>query len=42
MRIDWGYIQDWVAVKELNLSHYIGETIVLTKYAHYNNLVEVP
>ena len=29
----------WVAVKELNFSYYIGETITVTVYAHYGNLI---
>ena len=29
----------WVAVKELNLSYYIGETLSLTVYTHYGNLI---
>ena len=28
---------DWVAVKELNLSCYIGETRLFTIYTHYGN-----
>ena len=28
----------WVAVKELNLSYYIGETLLFTIYTHYGNL----
>ena len=27
----------WVAVKELKLSYYIGETLLFTIYAHYGN-----
>ena len=30
---------DWVAVKELNLSYYIGETQLFTIYTHYGNLI---
>ena len=26
---------DWVAVEELNLSSYIGETILIAVYTHY-------
>ena len=29
----------WVAVKELNLSYYIGETLVFTIYTHSGNLI---
>ena len=29
----------WVAVKELNLSYYIGETLLLTIYTRYGNLI---
>ena len=29
----------WVAVKELTLSYYIGETLLLTLYTHYGNLI---
>ena len=28
----------WVAVQELKLSYYIGETLVFTIYTHYDNL----
>ena len=28
----------WVAVKELKLSYYIGETLLFTIYTHYGNL----
>ena len=28
----------WVAVKELNLSYYVGETLLFTIYTHYGNL----
>ena len=28
----------WVAVKELKVSYYIGETLVFTIYTHYGNL----
>ena len=30
---------DWVAVKELKLSYYIGETLLLTIYTHYGNFI---
>ena len=30
---------NWVAVKELNLSYYIGETLLFTIYAQYSNLI---
>ena len=30
---------DWVAVKELKLSYYIGETLLFTIYTHYGNLI---
>ena len=29
----------WVAVKELKLSHYFGETLLFTIYSHYGNLI---
>ena len=29
----------WVAVKELDLSYYIGETLLFTIYSHYGNLI---
>ena len=29
----------WVAVKELKLSFYIGETLLFTIYTHYGNLI---
>ena len=29
----------WVAVKELNLNYYIGETLLFTIYTHYGNLI---
>ena len=29
----------WVAVKELKISYYIGETLLFTIYAHYGNLI---
>ena len=29
----------WVAVKELNLRYYIGETLLITIYTHYGNLI---
>ena len=32
----------WVAVKELKLSDYIGETLLFTTYTHYGNLIQVP
>ena len=28
----------WVAVKELKLRYYIGETLLFTIYTHYGNL----
>ena len=39
-----GYVQSdsqeyWVAVKELKLSYYIGETLLFTIYTHYGNLI---
>ena len=34
--------QNWVAVKELKLSYYIGETLLFTIYTHYGNLIYVP
>ena len=30
---------DWVAVKELKLSYYIGETLLFTIYTHPGNLI---
>ena len=30
---------DWLAVKELKLSYYIGETLLFTIYTHYGNLI---
>ena len=32
-------ILDWVAVKDLILSYYIGETLLFTIYTHYGNLI---
>ena len=32
-------VVDWVAVKELKLSYYIGETLLFTIYTHYGNLI---
>ena len=29
----------WVAVKELKLNYYIGETLLFTIYTHYGNLI---
>ena len=29
----------WVAVKELKLSYYFGETLLFTMYTHYGNLI---
>ena len=29
----------WVAVKELKLSYYLGETLLFTIYTHYGNLI---
>ena len=34
-----GWCLYWVAVKELKLSYYIGETLVFTIYSHYGNLI---
>ena len=31
--------QYWVAVKELKLSYHIGETLLVTIYTHYGNLI---
>ena len=31
-------LQNWVAVEELNLSYYIGETLLIAIYTHCNNL----
>ena len=34
------WAQDWVAVKELKLSYYIGETLfTIYIYTHYGNFV---
>ena len=30
---------NWVAVKELKLSYYIGETFLFTRYTQYSNLI---
>ena len=30
---------NWVAVKELRISYYIGETLLFTIYTHYGNLI---
>ena len=35
-------LANWVAVKELNLSYYIGGTLLFTIYTHYCNLSLVP
>ena len=32
-------LSSWVAVKELELSYYIGETLLFTIYTHYGNLI---
>ena len=32
----------WVAVKELKLSYYIGETLLFSIYTHYGNLIQIP
>ena len=32
----------WVAVKGLISSYYMGETIRITMYTHYGNLIQVP
>ena len=38
-RKSWKYLlKGWVAVKELNLSYYIGGTILITICTHYGNL----
>ena len=34
-----GTKKDWVAVKELKLSYYIGETLLFTIDTHYGNLI---
>ena len=31
--------KNWVAVKELNLNYYIGETPLFSIYAHYCNIL---
>ena len=35
----WSFVLVWVAVKELKLSYYIGETLLVTTYSHYGNLI---
>ena len=35
----WSLRVNWVAVKELKLSYYIGETLLFTIYTHYGNLI---
>ena len=30
--------EDWVAVQELKLSYYIGETLLFAVYTHFGNL----
>ena len=37
-----GFRVYWVAVEELKLSYYIGETLLFTLYTHYGNLISVP
>ena len=32
-------LTNWVAVKELQLSYYIGETLLFTIYTHNGNLI---
>ena len=34
-----GTVVAWVAVKELKLSYYIGETLLFTICTHYGNLI---
>ena len=34
-----GHAGNWVAVKELKLSYYVGETLLFTTYTHYGNLI---
>ena len=31
--------RNWVAVKELKLSYYIGQTLLFTIYTHHGNLI---
>ena len=33
---------EWVAVKELNLNYYIGETLLFTIYTHPGNFIQIP
>ena len=33
------FLNDWVAVKELKLNYYIGETLLFTIYTLYGNLI---
>ena len=33
---------NWVAVKELSLSYYLGETLVFATYTHDGDLIQVP
>ena len=37
----WARVSEncWVAVKELKLSYYIGETLLFTMYTQYGNLI---
>ena len=35
--LSWPFL--WVAVKELELSYYVGETLLFTIYTHYGNLI---
>ena len=39
--LDAAMVFKWVAVKELKLSYYIGETLLITIYiyTHYGNLI---
>ena len=32
----------WVAVRELTVSYYIGETVLATTYIHYGNINGIP
>ena len=42
VRVYMGFRVYWVAVRELKVSYYIGETLLFTIYTHYGNLIQVP
>ena len=35
-------LQNWVVLTECNLNYYVGESLLLTIYAHYGNLIHAP